>query len=134
MTQSELKVAERKNTYRKASAVLGFTTGWLGLLALPYVNPLVTPLTFFSAVLMLVGGILVWNQSTKPGAALIVAGGLLGGFFALPALLWRLLATLFGDWAYGLPLLPLGTLLPIASLILAFLSLEPPQTKLEQSK
>lgn len=134
LAPSDLRVVARKNLYRKTSAVLGFTAGWLALLALPYVYSLIVPLMYFSAVLMMVGGVLVWIRNTKPGVALIVVGSFLGGFFALPSLLWRLLATALGNGAYDLPLLPLGTLLPIASLILGVLSLEPPKAKLPQAQ
>jgi hypothetical protein len=71
---------------------------------------------------MLAGGILVWKRITVPGALLILIGGLAGGFFGLPSLLWMLLASAFGNWAYSLPLLPFGLPIPIASLVLAFMS------------
>lgn len=73
---------------------------------------------------MLVGSVLVWIRNAKAGAPLILVGGVFGAF-GLPSLLWRLLASAFGNWVYGLPLLPLGLIIPIASAVLAIMSREP---------
>ena len=83
---------------------------------------------------MFAGGVLVWTRNTMLGALLVFVGGVFGGFLGLPSLLWVLLTTAFGDWVYSLPLLPLGMLFPIASLVLAFMSREPSKTKLLQSQ
>jgi hypothetical protein len=130
MTRPNSGVAARKNAYRKTSATLGLIGAGLALIALPFAYFLLVPLLFLSAILMFAGGVLVWTRNTVPGACLVLVGGLFGGFFGLPSLLWKLLATAFGDWAYSLPLLPLGMLIPIASLVLAFMSREPSKTKL----
>jgi hypothetical protein len=125
MTQSYSRVAARRNVYRKTSGALGLISGGFALVALPYVYFLLTPALPISAILMIVGGVLIWTRNTMLGALLILVGGLFGGFYGLPWLLWTLLAPAFGNWVYGLPLLPLGLLLPIASFVLAFMSREP---------
>ena len=134
MTQPNLGVAARKSAYRRASASLGFAGAGLALIALPFVYFLLVPIVFISSILMLVGGILVWTRNTDVGAMLVLGGGLFGGFLGHGSLLYVLLATVFGGWVYGLPLLPLGWLIPIASLVLAFMSREPFRAKLPQSR
>jgi len=129
-TQSDSRVVARKNAYRKASAVLGLAGGGLALISSVYIYFLLEPFVSISAILMIAGSVLVWTRNTMTGSLLILAGGLFGGFFGLPSLLWILLATAFGDWAYSLPLLPLGMLLPVASFVLALMSREPSKAKL----
>lgn len=135
VTQSDSRVAARKNAYRRVSAMLGFVGAGLALIALPFVYFLLVPIVFISAILMLIGGVLVWTRSTiEIGAFLVLAGGLFGGEIGHAYLLYTLLATVFGDWVYGLPLLPLGMLIPVASFVLAFMSrkpskIEPPESQ-----
>ena len=92
------------------------------MVALPYVYFLLYPFVSISAVLMIVGGVLVWTRKAILGASLVLAGGLLGGFLGLPSLLWTLLAAAFGNEVYRLPLLPLGLVLPLTSVVLGLLS------------
>jgi hypothetical protein len=134
MTESSSRATARKSTYRKTSAVLGLAAGVLNLIALPYVYFLLEPLLFVSALLMLAGGMLIWYRNAVAGAVLVLVGGFFGGSLGLPSLLWALLANALGDWVYSLPLLPLGLILPIASLILAFMSREPFTAKPLQSQ
>jgi len=134
MTPSGSRVVARRNAYRKTSAALGLIGAGLALIALPQVYFLLVPVLSISVILMLAGGVLVWTRNTILGASLILLGGLFGGFLGLPWLLWILLATAFGDWVYSLPLLPLGTLIPIASFVLAFMSREPSKAKPSQSQ
>ena len=134
MTPSGSRVVARRNAYRKTSAALGLIGAGLALIALPQVYFLLVPVLSISVILMLAGGVLVWTRNTILGTSLILLGGLFGGFLGLPWLLWILLATAFGDWVYSLPLLPLGTLIPIASFVLAFMSREPSKAKPSQSQ
>jgi hypothetical protein len=130
MTQSDSRVTVRKNAYRRASAILGFVGAGLALIALRFVYFLLMPIVFISATLMLIGGVLVWTRNTAEiGAYLILTGGLFGGEIGHTYLLYALLATVFGNWVYSLPLLPLGMLIPAASFVLAFMSRKQSKTK-----
>lgn len=126
--------AAKRNAYQKTSAALGIISGGVALIASPYTYYLLAPMVSISAILMIVGGVLVGTRNKTAGALLILFGGLFCGFVGLPWLLWILLATAFGSWVYNLPLLPLGMLLPIASFILALMSREPSKAKLPQSQ
>ncbi len=119
--QLDSTIATRRDVYRKASTGLGLAGAGLAFAALPFVYFLLEPSLFLGTILMLVGSVLVWIRNAKAGASLILVGGVFGGF-GFPSLLWRLLASTFGNWVYGLPLLPLGLIIPIASSILAFMS------------
>lgn len=131
MTPPNSAVAARKNAYRRASAMLGFVSAGLALIALPFVYFLLVPFVFISAILMLVGSVLIWTRNTiEAGALLILMGGFFGGLLGHSSLLYALLATAFGSSVYSLPLLPLGMLIPMASFVLAFMSREPSKTKL----
>ncbi len=111
--------------------MLGFVSAGLALIALPFVYFLLVPFVFISAILMLVGSVLIWTRNTiEAGALLILMGGFFGGLLGHSSLLYALLATAFGSSVYSSPLLPLGMLIPIASFVLAFMSREPPKTKL----
>ena len=114
--------------------MLGFVGAGLALIALPFVYFLLVPFVFISAILMLVGGVLVWTRITDVGALLVLVGGFFGGLLGHSWLLYMLLAAVFGGWVYSLPLLPLGMLIPIASFVLAFMSREPSKAKLPQSQ
>ena len=139
MTKPNSDVAVRKNAYRRASAMLGFVGAGLALIALPFVDFLLVPFVFISAVIMLVGGVLIWidrsrSRTTDVGASLVLVGGFFGGFLGHSSLLYALLVTVFGGWVYSLPLLPLGMLIPITSFVLAFMSRQPSKIKLPQSQ
>ncbi len=110
--------------------MLGFVSAGLALIALPFVYFLLVPLVFISAIIMLIGGVLIWidrsrSRTTDVGASLVLVGGLFGGFLGHGALLYVLLASVFGGWVYSLPLLPFGWLIPAASFVLAFMSRKP---------
>lgn len=129
ITRSDSRTAARRNAYRKVSTALGIISGALALVALPYSYFLFTPVLSVTAVVMILGGILVGIRHTKSGACLIILGAFLGGALGLPILLWALLAQAFGHWVSRLPLLPLGFVLPIASFVLALMSLSPSRGK-----
>ena len=133
MTQPNSIVAARKNAYRRASATLGLAGAGLALIALPFIYFLLVPFVFISAILMLVGGVLVWTRNPiEAGALLVLVGGFFGGLLGHSWLLYMLLAAVFGSWVYRLPLLPLGMLIPLASFVLAIMSRQPSKTKLPQ--
>lgn len=100
------------------------------MVTLPYVYFLLVPRVYISVVLMIVGSVLVGTRKATSGALLILFGGFFGGFMGLPLVLWMLLATIFGGSVYGLPLLPLGLLLPMVSFVLALMSREQSEVKL----
>lgn len=78
-----------------------------------------------SAAVMILGSLLVAMRHATSGAWLIILGASSGGFFGLPILLLALLAHAFGPWVSRLPLVPLGFVLPVASFVLALMSLRP---------
>jgi len=115
--------------------MLGLAGAGLALIALPFVYFLLVPFVFISAILMLVGGVLVWRRNPiEVGALLVLVGGFFGGLLGHSWLLYMLLAAVFGSWVYRLPLLPLGMLIPIASFVLAFMSRQPSKTKPPKSQ
>jgi hypothetical protein len=124
LEKSDSKVVTRKNIYRKISVLLAFVAAGISLAALPLGYFLLVPLVDISVLLFVSGGVLIWNEKAITGAVLVLLGGLFGGLFALPWLLWRLLAIPLDDLAYSLPLLPIGLLIPLISVVLAFMSRE----------
>jgi hypothetical protein len=78
------------------------------------------PFLYIGGFLMIVGGILVWYQKPIPGGILVLMGMTAGGFYGLPSFLFLI------PGAAALPLLPVGFILPGASFILAFKSIEGP--------
>ena len=134
MTQSDSKFAVRMNAYQRASAMLAFVGGGLALIGLRFVFWILVPVAFIFAVIMLVGGVLIWIDRLDVGITLVLVGGLFGGFTGHGALFYELLATVFKDSMYYWLSFPLGWLIPAASIILAFMSRRPSKTKLPQSQ
>jgi hypothetical protein len=124
IAQSDSTVAARKNVCRKTSTALGVINVGLSLFASSSVYLLLVPFVLISAILMMIGSILVWTKESVAGAVLILVGGIVGGYIGLPSLLWTLLAPSYGRWVFGLPMLPLGLIIPVASAILALMSRE----------
>jgi hypothetical protein len=120
-----LSAVRRRNAYRNASVALGFTSGTLTLIAVPYSYFLFTPWLLLGGVVTMLGSLLMAMRHTTSGASLIIIGAY-GGVLGLPSLLWELLwALLRATWVFRLPLLPLGLVLPLASFVLALMSRGP---------
>ena len=117
--QSDSRDAGRKTGYRRASAALGLASGVLALYATNFAYFLLLPSLYIGGLLMIIGGILVWFRKPGPGGLLVLVGAVTGGALGLPLFLWMI------PGAAGLPLSPVGLILPGASTILAFLSKEP---------
>ena len=133
VTRSVSGVHARKNAYRKAAGALGIAAGVINLIALPFVYFLLEFSLIISAALMLTGGLLIWYRTTITGAVLVLVGGFFGGFLGLPFLLFEFFTPIFGDWFARLPLVPLGLILPLASFVLALMSLKPFQARASSS-
>jgi hypothetical protein len=111
----------RKTVYRQVSAALGLTSGVLTLFATNVAYFLFLPFLYIGGFFMIVGGILVWYRKPIPGGILVLIGMAAGGFYGLPSFLFLI------PGAAALPLLPVGFILPAASFILAFKSIEGPK-------
>jgi len=123
MTMINSRGTARKNNFRKVSAILAIICGSMDVVLLNY---LFGALLSLSALLMIVGGIIVWRRSAITGALVVLLSLFFGGFLIFPVSLSLIVGFPFDfpfeNWAYGLPL---GLILPIASIIFAVIGREP---------
>ena len=122
VSKSVSLVSARKHAYRKASVALAVINAGLCVVGSSWVYFLLEPFVLISAGLMILGAYCVWMEQQWAGVVTIGLGCFLGGFFGLSSVLWALLSAAFGSWVYGLPLAPVGFIIPIAGCILALMS------------